>query len=800
MSPENLTPHTKAKLPNRETPLSRRYLNVLQQWVPLGVRYFQDWPIRPNCGHFFGGCSWYGSETASTALTLAMVASSPEFDPKLCGASKKTLQEMALKGIRYLCFTHDTGPADCVRPEKGLGRPENCGTKWGERGKGFFRESQCGRYVAKIAIAALLLGDRVDDETWSMIANIHADYADRFADMAPKSGIYTNTQMEENAWTSAGLASVECLLPTHTQAQTWAESARRWMYLTVTTPQDTKNLAPAHSGQTVRQHVGETFTALPDYWTENHGMIHPTYTASCLEFLHMIGVIYSIHGKTVPEQALFNRQQIYDHLKIVADRNGYLHPIQGMDWPYLFADPGTQLHSAAALILKDPDAARIERRALETLERRVAGYGGRIIDPDVVEICHSVQDPLLMIEPAIARPGLTYLLHRILGDGPKPTPEKEMEQKFQGASVYPHAGFAFHRHRTGQTSFSWRNSIMALPLNRDGLCTVAPASNSFLGSIAVRNRPDSQDQVSVHVDQQQHGFAAALVMDRAQASVRQEVLFASLPSGISLCVEQFLCNEPVTVKRLDQGFLRIINENFKRVENNCHGKRTLHTPNGKHTFQGGASPDPNSDHIETFNHPAWLNVDGRLGIVFSGQGQTRYLNRHYFHPWWAIADDLSLSHQDKPFKAKRGDTIGQFTALLAPDRSPTQTRNLSLTVLFARSRAAGLIADGHIALANFEQQSSNISYSCSRKTLSEIPIFEGSTRIGKTRVTYRRHLEAGQALLQKSLLAISTTAELTAIAADGSVSLHNNQNKPATVKTNKKKTLKIPVGGTVWLD
>jgi hypothetical protein len=45
-------------------------------------------------------------------------------------------------------FTHDTGPAECVRPAVGLGRRENCNTKWGERGKGFFRESQYGQTVA----------------------------------------------------------------------------------------------------------------------------------------------------------------------------------------------------------------------------------------------------------------------------------------------------------------------------------------------------------------------------------------------------------------------------------------------------------------------------------------------------------------------------------------------------------------------------------------------------------------------------------------------------------------------------
>ena len=60
-----------------------------------------------------------------------------------------------------------------------------------------------------------------------------------------------------------------------------------------------------------------------------------------------------------------------------------------------------------------------------------------------------------------------------------------------------------------QTSLAWRNCQMALPLNRDGIQTVAPASHSWLGRVTIKDRPDSQEEVSVHVDQQAQGFAAA---------------------------------------------------------------------------------------------------------------------------------------------------------------------------------------------------------------------------------------------------------------------------------------------------
>ena len=791
MPPKILTDRRSAALPRKETPLSRRYLRILENWIPIGLEYFEDWPTRPNCGHFFGGAHWYGSDTAAPALAFAAAASSPDFDPKRAGCSKKELREIVLKSIRYLCFTHDSGPKDCIRPEKSLGNPRTWGTKWGERGRGFFPESQCGTNIALLGVTALLIGDIVDDETWTLLARVHADYAERFGTMAPKSGVYTNTQMEENGWTSTGLASVECLLSNSPKAATWAETARRWMFSTATAQQDTKNLALFDGDKTVRQ----TFTALPDYMAENHGMVHPSYTASSINFTGILSIVYGAHGKELPKHAFFNRQKIYDQLKRATDRLGYLHPPQGMDWPYLPPDAGSLKHAAAAVLLKDPDGAYLERCALKTLEARLESNGGRLYDPQIAASVHSIQDPATILETNIGRKAQTYLFHRLHGDGPRPTPEAEFEKKMRGVTVYPHSGFVFHRHRTGQTSFAWRNNIMALPLNKDGIYTVAPASNSFLASINVKDKPDSQDQVSIHVDEQQNGFAAALVMNRAQGSVRQEVLFAGLPSGISLSCERLTAQQNITVTNVEQGFLRIINEDFKALKNS-RGHRTLYTPEESERFKSYVSTDPASDIIKTYEHPGRINVDNRLAIVFSGSGKTVYHNRHFYKTWWAVADDLTLSRIDRSFRVKSGGQISELTALLAPDCSNSKTAGLSLVTLDTHRSAVGLLADGHLSIANFAAKPANLKFTAKRSELPWIPIFEGSTSVTARSISYTRSLQAGNAQLQKALLGITTdgTLEITASAA-GEILARNAGRKQATVQTDRSdKPVKIKPG------
>ncbi len=64
----------------------------------------------------------------SLSMAFAAMSVSDEFDETRAGITRQRAAEMAIMGIRYLCFTHDAGPEDCVRPSVGLCRKENLGT------------------------------------------------------------------------------------------------------------------------------------------------------------------------------------------------------------------------------------------------------------------------------------------------------------------------------------------------------------------------------------------------------------------------------------------------------------------------------------------------------------------------------------------------------------------------------------------------------------------------------------------------------------------------------------------------
>jgi hypothetical protein len=765
-------------LPTAENEVSRRYLRLMEQWVQVGVEHFAPWPERPTCGHFFGGCHWYGLETVGPALTFALLSTSPDYDAAAAGVSREALRQMAIQAVRYLCFTHDTGPPECVRPAVGLGRKENWGTKWGQRGEGFFRESQCGPTVAAIGLICLLLHDHpdLDDETWLMVARLHEDYGERFGDLPPRSGVYLDTQMEENYWTAHGLNAASLFLSRHERAAAWQAAARRWMFAACAAPQDAKNLGRLGE-TTVRALTGKTLTTLPDYWAENHGMVHPNYTAAGVRSLLTDGVLYQLHGYApadLPPELFWNRRRIYENLKALTDASGYVQAVQGMDWHYLPAAGDEAPHAVAAVFFDDLEAATLQRLALRRTELRLAGNGGRLYNRDLALRAHDVQDPMLMREAYIGRVAEIYLLHRLMGPGAPPVPEEEVARRLMGVRHFPHAGFVHHRHERGQTSLSWRNSIMALPLTREGIFTIAPAAHSYLGHPVVAGHPESHNLQSVKVQEYDQSFAAALVIDRCQQTLRQEVLFASLPDGRALAFERFIALADVTVEALDQGFLRITNEHFPLLGSNCRGSRTLYGPHGAREYRGWLGESEREDVVEVYDHPAWLNVDDRLGLRFQGSGVTVYHNRHYLRPYHAIADDLTLSRLVQPKVVRRGEEVAHLAAALFPEQEHTATAAASFVVLEAAGGTAEsvcLATAGFFAAAHFGSRAQVCTFEMARP--GQVPVCAGATvQVEGERLHLRLRLEARSAAIIPVLRYVEAADGLQASAMpDGTIFL-----------------------------
>jgi len=663
-----------------ENGMSRRYLRLVLRWVPVAMQWYNDWPVRPNCAHFLGGVLWYGQETAMPIAALAVAAASAEYDEALAGMSADELRRICWKGLRYLCFTHDTGPEDCVRPAEGWGRKEPAGTKWGERGRGFFPESQCGRTIANLALTAALIRDLVGDEERAMLRAIAEDYMQRFEDVPPRSGVYWDTQTEENAWTAEGIAACICLLPGHPRVEEWFEALKLWAFRAVTTPDDARDTRPFADGRTVAELCGRTFTTHPDGTAENHAIVHPSYMASSIALAGWTATLLELHGHPVPPHLRWRRDRTYEVLKSWADETGAFHCPQGMDWPYIGYQAQAYVHAVANLWYEDADAALLERRALEVIEHASEAHGGRMLPELTTRHCHGQQDPAIMRERMVHSLAGACLLHRVRGEGCDPADLEDFRGRQRGVRVYPHGGAVLHRHERGINSFAWRNCTMVLPMARDGLRWIGPASNSVLGTLKVAGRHDVRQQVMVKVRDRADRVCALLVEDVGGGAVRRRAFFASLPDGRCLTFERLTALEDVAVEHVRQGYLCVMNDPYFSDAPDHRARLTLRWAEGEREVVGYAAADDADEVCIDLSGAGWVNVDGRLGVVFRGTGHATYRNRHHWDVWHAVGDDLVLSECEEAFEARAGETIGELTALWAPRQSAQETARTVLAI------------------------------------------------------------------------------------------------------------------------
>lgn len=722
--------------------MSRRYLRLINHWAPIALSYYNEWPVRPECGHFFGGVYWYGQETAMTIFTLALLASSTEFDEAIATVSATELRQIARKGLRYLLFTHDTGPADCVRPKESWGRPEPANTKWGERGLGFFRESQCGLGIANLTVTAALLDDLLGEEERTMLAAIAEDYLARFGEMAPKSGVYYDTQTEENAWTACGLSAATVLLAGHPNEAAWLEQTKLWMFHTTSRPQDTYNYAELADGKTVRALTGRTYTTLPDGTAENHGFVHPNYMMSALTLSGVTLDLLGVFQRPIPPHLLWRRQDTYETLKPWSDVTGNFHSVQGMDWPY-FAYPSHALaHAIANLYLHDPDAALLERYALDVVERSAAVHDWRMIPKEIIEHCHSIQDPALMMERTAYYLAQACLAHRLEGVGAEPTEPAAFEAKYAGIHYYPHGGALVHRHAKGLSSLAWRNRTMAVLTPKSGSNIIGPAEGSLLATIEVADAPESTDEVVFRLREAQDRAAVLLVQDLAQHSVRRYLYMAFLPDGSVLSVERLVANRALTVNRLQQGLISVINDGFFGDHSDGRGHRTLHWAAGAAHFTGYPTRQREDDIVQPLDGATWVNVDDRFGLIFQGSGPRFYYNRHHFPVWHAIKDDLVLSLHDEPFTVAANAEIARFIALWRPEQEHSATAAEQLQIHVTAPELCAVTVDNFLCTANFSATPQLVPVPIMLAAGSPLPLSWGVSATMPTPITVEPQLAA----------------------------------------------------------
>lgn len=677
----------------KDNEMTRKIYKMLLKWIKFADQHFETWDVRPNCGHFFGGSYWYATDTSNTVLVYALLATFGEYDEKATGISRDELVKKAVKGIRYLGFTHDTGPEDCVRM-KGPNPHASC-TKWGGKNDDFFKASQQGVSLSDFAIAAWLLWNYLDDETKLMVQTVVTSYADRWSQdilenyekswsvNEPKTGTYNNTQTEENAWTSLGISVAATMFSTHPKADGWKKAADVWAANTCTTYLDRyiyDSSIPYNRFMSVTTH--------PDYTTENHGFVHPNYMAAGIALRGKAALMHLMAGIEIPMVYFYHWEDVYENtLKVWCDCNGLPIPIQGQDWWYNNQPAVQLLHCFMNIFKCNKDAALLERVAINSLEKIQESNGNGCLYEKNGEECRitEFQTAKDMERSAAVSLVEAYLLHYFGGIGAEPTAYDEFYRNIKGVYYYPYGNSIIYRTENTVAGFSWRSNVMGLSIPQNGLWTITPITSSYIGVIeltekkgfrALSNETMVRNVVDEKILPKENGFAVTSRIVRGEKQLIQDVSFTALPDGKTIYIEQILAIEDCEVRKIQTGLVGVRNEKYSNLPEVAKGYRTLYLEGGRQkTFYGYYGKDP--DIIEIWNDVNYINIDNEIGYVCINSKGMKYINRHQYPKWKGVEEELILNNYDNSVCLKQGETLKPFVVVSAPNQKLSDTVDLA---------------------------------------------------------------------------------------------------------------------------
>jgi hypothetical protein len=736
----------------QDNELAARLYRILLKWLPYANDQYRDWDGRPNCGHFFGGNYWYVSDSASTTLVFAIAAKLGQYDEAITGIPREEVKQKAIRTIRYMGFTHDTGPADCVRVQGDL--PYTSGKKWGGAEEHYFMATQNGRSVAIIALASLLLWDDMDDETRMLVQNVTSSYADRWCDVQPGNGSYYDTQCEENAWTAAGISAAWTMFPDHPHAEAWKQGVMNWALNAVTRTLD-RHRYPSGLIDQAKGPAAKTVTFHPDFTTENHAFVHPAYMAAGINLRAIAVILAQLAGEEPLPVLTHNNLDMYEAtLKKWVQFDGLIVPVQGQDWWYNRHHDNAATHAVINVTEKDSEAARLERNAIETIEKlQASNRRGCLLEENPEEYVFNRahgQFANQLEHGSACDIAYSFLLHTFGGAGAEPARQEDVIERLRGVYTYPFGSVVVHRTADTLSAFSWRNNVMALSLPAKGLWSVTPLFHSYTGiaDFAEKRTEKALANEKLILRSEKHslrtatdGFAAAAGISRGDRELTQNIAFVSLPNGHTVYIEQFEANADCLLNQLHTGYIGIRNEQYGQMPERAPGRRTLTVDGRSETFVGFYGKEP--DRVRDYASAGWVNVDDEIGYVLSGSAGVRYINRHQYERWKGVEDLLILNCRDH-VRFRRGERTAPFVIVTMPNQSAAATRAAYERLLqldTGRTDAAALIHGDYLVWANFADERLLLQAQAELHA-EEVPLFRGTMQLNGRRLTWRAQAEA----------------------------------------------------------
>ncbi|MFA6714075.1 MAG: hypothetical protein WCS27_01795, partial [Victivallaceae bacterium] len=322
---------------------------------------------------------------------------------------------------------------------------------------------------------------------------------------------------------------------------------------------------------------------------------------------------------------------------------------------------------------------------------------------------------------------------------------------------------------------------------------------SLFARVKVKEYTESRKLLQLHVNEHDHGFAALMEHNWHQDCIRQSVFFVSLPNGKVVSMEKLSALKVCTIEELEQGYLQIMNEKVNGLSA-CKGLRTLYHPQGKDVFKSFVQGNTDADVFRELEDPSWLNLDDEFGIVFSGNANVIYHNKHYFSPYRAIADDLFLNRNKAVLKKySAGEDISALEFLFCPEQPHTETAaDTFIRAVAGNEKTVCFLTDEYLTAGNFGSGGGGFDFEFPRQSL--IPLVKSVvTSIYKDKVICQMELDGRQGNYFQVAAHLETNGEniKAAVAASGDIYITNDGDTLVDVKLEGKENVKLKAYQTI---
>ena len=236
-------------------------------------------------------------EPSNMALALAVALSTGVYDASVTGVTESTARDRALKLIRSMAYRHDI---NAPPSSQSSGR---WGYNW-----------QPSMWAAHAGLAGWLLWDYLSDSDKLLVKKMIVAEANEYhnplyyRNRSEKIRFSGDSKSEEMAWNSYVIWLAAVMMPDHPDADMWRTSSIHLALATYSRPEDASSSEVIHGHALSEWLIGSNINS--NSTVTNHGLIHPDYMASGVEFNPAL--IYFMAGLPTPEAGRFNVARVME--------------------------------------------------------------------------------------------------------------------------------------------------------------------------------------------------------------------------------------------------------------------------------------------------------------------------------------------------------------------------------------------------------------------------------------------------------------------------------------------------------